>query len=135
MQITAITLTVMLFIRFTGYAADNMPDLTKVDANTLKSHLGHVVSIRGRLEVGMQGACLIDATPAGVVFYVIPDVPPGGYTWPASLTQLIHHQVRVTGELKFCSFDHGLAKPGDQIPPDYYFMVLQSAEIQPFDSK
>jgi hypothetical protein len=45
------------------------------------------------------------------------------------------HKVRVTGELKFRSFDRTHAKPEEQIPPDYYYMVLQSTEIQRLDSK
>ena len=84
----------------------------------------------------MQGPCLFDATPTNVVFYVIPNRPhAGSYTYPASWERLMHKQVRVTGELRFRSFDHTNKDPLMQIPPDYYYMVLQRTTIEGLDSK
>ena len=130
-----LVIAALIAITALASAADITPDVTGADAKTFKAHLGRVVSIRGRLEQGMQGACLFGATPKDIAFYVIPDVPPDGYSWPASWTRHTHHQIRVTGELKFRSFDRSHYKAGDQVPPDYYYMVLQRAEIQRLDSK
>jgi hypothetical protein len=116
-------------------AADKPTDLTGADASSFKSHLGQIVSLSGRLEDGMRGLCLFNATPTNVVFYVIPDPSSGSYAYPDSWTRLVHKRVQVTGELKFRSFDHSKAGPFDQIPPDYYYIVLQKASIEPAEPK
>ena len=115
--------------------AKEPPDLTAADAKTFKAHLGKIVSVRGRLEHGKEGACLFGATPEDVVFYIILDVSSGSYSWPDAWMRLTHHQVRVTGELKFRSFDRSDAKPYEQAAPDYYYMVVQRTEVQRPDSK
>jgi hypothetical protein len=122
-----------LFIS-TATGGEKPPDITGANKKTLDAHLGKVVSLRGTLDLGMQGEIIRGATRRGD-FYIIADVPPGGFTLPESWMQLRGHKVRVTGELKFRSFDHTHAKPEDQIPPDYYYMVLQRTEIQRLDSK
>ena len=95
-----------------------------------------MVCLRGRLEEGMQGPCLFGATPENVVFYVIQEMPSSGrYSDPKSWASLMHQQVRLTGELKFRSFDRSKAGPLDQVPPDYYYFVLQSASIERVESK
>jgi len=119
-----------------AWAADKPIDLTGADAAAFRSQLGHTVSLCGRLEQGMQGPCLFGATPTNVVFYVIPDMPASGsYSYPETWTRLMHQQVRLTGDLKFRSFDHSKAEPLDQIPPDYYYMVLQRTTIERVESK
>ena len=80
------------------------------DANSFKAHIGHVVSLSGRLGLGKQGDTLLGATPDDVGFYLIDD-PSGSYTSPAACMQL-GHLVRVTGELKFRSFDRRLCGGG-----------------------
>jgi hypothetical protein len=109
-------------------------DITGANKKTLDAHLGKFVSLRGMLDLGTQGEIVRGATK-GVEFYIIADVPPGGFTLPESWMRLRGHKVRVTGELKFRSFDRTHAKPEEQVPADYYYMVLQSTEIQRFDSK
>jgi hypothetical protein len=117
-------------------AADTPTDLTGADASKFRSELGHTVSIRGRLESGMQGPCLFGATPTNVVFYVIVEMPPSGsYSYPEIWARLMHQQVRLTGELRFRSFDRSKVGPLDQIPPDYYFMVLQRTRIEHIELK
>src|SRR5437762_265096 len=81
------------------------PDLTRASAGVFKDHIGHVVSLRGRLEVGKEGAFLFGGTRRAVSFYLIPRMPPGGYMWPDTLYRLFGHQVRVTGTLRFEGFD------------------------------
>src|SRR5260370_3129914 len=109
-----------------GVSAGQPPDLTGEGPATFKANLGKVVTLRGRLEEGKEGPCLFGATPTNLVFYVIPDMPPSGiYTYPDSLDRLMHHQVRVTVELKFRSFDRMKKDSEIQTPADYYFMVLQ----------
>jgi len=116
-------------------AAGQSVDLTGADASKFRSHLGQTVSLRGRLEQGMQGPSLFGATPTNVAFYVIPEMPAsGGYSYPTTWTRLMHKQVRLTGELKFRSFDRNKAGPFDQIPPDYYYMVLQRTKIERVES-
>lgn len=121
---------------FLTWAADKPVDLTGSDASAFRSALGHTVSLRGRLEQGMQGPCLLGATPTNVVFYVIPDMPArGGYSYPETWTRLMHQRVRLTGELKFRSFDRSRAGPMEQTPPDYYYTVLQRTRIERVESK
>ena len=117
-------------------AVDKPIDLTGTEARKFKAQLGQTVTLRGRLEQGMQGPCLFGATPTNVVFYVIPELPTSGpYTYPKSWTRLIHQPVRLTGQLKFRSFDRSKGGPTDQGAPEYYYMVLQRTKIERFESK
>ena len=119
-----------------GIASDKPSDLTGASAELFKTHIGKVVSLCGRLELGKQGPCLFGATPSNVVFYVIPDMPASGrYTFPASWERLMHRQARLTGELHFRSFDRAQKSPFVQIPPDYYYMVLQRTQIESGEKK
>ena len=114
------------------------PDITGANKKILDAHLGKVVSLRGKLDLGMHGEILAGATKQ-VDFYIIAEVPPGGFTLPESWMRLHGHQVRVTGTLGFRTFP----KPPDgkyeggwsQPPPDYYYMVLQHTQIQPVEAK
>lgn len=116
-------------------AADAPIDLTAADTSKFKEELGHVVTLRGRLENGKQGLCLYGAT-TNVSFYVIPDeLGKTFYSYPGAWMRLVDQQVRVTGELKFQSFDRSNAKPTDQVPPDFYYMVLQRAKIEREEQK
>jgi hypothetical protein len=118
-------------------AAEKVPDITNSDAKTFKSHLGHTVSIQGRLSNGKQGVCLNGAIPKGVSFYVIPVMPPsGGYTWPREWNDY-GKQVRVTGELKFRSFGkvNSQIPPDFQTPSDYYYMEVQHTKLKLLPSK
>lgn len=131
-----VLLVIMGVVTGLASAADKPADITGGDANTFHSHLGHVISLRGRLEDGMQGPCLYGATPTNVVFYVIPDMArTREFTFPKVWTRLMHQQVRVTGELKFQAFERRKASPSDQIPPDYYYMVFQRTKIERLESK
>jgi hypothetical protein len=115
---------------------DKPVDLSGADANEFRSHVGHTVILRGRLEHGKEGPCLWGATPNNVVFYVIPEMPPSGvYSYPEAWTRLIHQQVRLTGELRFRSFDRSKAPPSVQVPSDYFYMVLQHTKIERVESK
>ena len=112
-------------------SAEKPPDLTGAVAGSFKEHVGKVVTLCGRLEEGKEGPCLWGATPTNVVFYVIPDMPPSGrYAYPAAWERLMHKQVRVTGELRFRSFNRAKKEPLVQAPPDYYYMVLQRTRIE-----
>lgn len=112
-------------------AAEKPADLTGADASAFESHLGHVVNLHGRLEQGMQGPCLVGATPTNIVFYVIPDMPSSGhYVYPEAWTRLMHQHVQLTGELNFRAFGHHKSDPLFQIAPDYYYMVLQNTTIE-----
>lgn len=118
-------------------AVDTPVDLTGADATAFKAHLGQTVVLRGRLEQGMQGPCLIGATATNVVFYVIPEIAKdaGYYSYPSAWTRLEGRHVRITGELNFRSFDRSKAKPTDQVAPDFYYMVLQRTKIESAESK
>ena len=133
---TRFSIFALVIVTFVAWAADKPIDLTGADAGAFRLQLGHTVSLCGRLEDGMQGPCLFGATPTNVVFYVIPDMPASGsYSYPKTWTRLIHSQVRLTGELKFRSFDNSKAGTLDQIPPDYYYMVLQRTMIERVEPK
>lgn len=117
-------------------SAEKSLDLTGSGPDSFKAQIGKTVALRGRLEQGKSGLCLFDATPTNIVFYVIPDMPPSGsYTYPASWESLLHKKVRVTGELRFRSFRSGKKDSTVQIPPDYYYMVLQRTTVEGLDSK
>jgi len=112
-------------------AAEPPADLTGAAAANFKSALGNKVMLRGRLESGKDGQCLLGATPSNVVFYVVPDIPANGpFHYPEAWSRLEHQQVRITGELKFRSFNRSTAKGFGQMPPDYYYMVLQQTTIE-----
>ena len=112
-------------------AVENTPDLTRASASAFKTNLNQIVTLRGMLEVGMQGYCLVGSTPTNVVFYIIPDMPANGiYCYPDSWQRLKHQKVRVTGKLKYRSFDHKSKDPLQQIPPDYFYMTLQQTSVQ-----
>ncbi|SRR5216684_3147700 len=119
-------------------SADKPIDLTGADANKFGSQVGHTVILRGRLEQGKEGPCLLGATPNNVVFYVIPEMPPSGvYSYPKTWTRLMHQQVRLTGELRLRSY-HGpdRSKGGTvQVAPDYFYMELQRTKIERVESK
>jgi hypothetical protein len=113
-------------------SADKPIDLTGADANEFRSQVGHTVILRGRLEDGKQGLLL---GAKHVAVYVIPERQPSGVdSYPETWTRLMHQQVRLTGELRFRSFDHSKAvdKAGRpvQVPPDYFYMVLQRTKIE-----
>jgi hypothetical protein len=121
---------------FLANSAEKPPDLTGQDVDSFKAHLGRMVVLRGRLEEGVQGPCLFGAAPTNVVFYVIPDMPTSGsYSYPSAWEQLMHQQVRLTGELKYRSFKHSKEDSLVQVPPDYYYMVLQRTSIERVESK
>ncbi|HZI55439.1 MAG TPA: hypothetical protein VFF39_01625 [Verrucomicrobiae bacterium] len=117
--------------------AEKPIDLTGADANQLKSQVGHTVTLCGRLEDGKQGL-LLGAKNVGV--YVLSERPPGGdYSYPKTWTRFMHQQVRITGELRFRSFDHSNARDKEgravQVPPDYFYMVLQLTKIERVEPK
>lgn len=117
--------------------ADQPIDLTGADANTFRSQVGHTVILRGRLEDGKEGLVL-GGKNVGV--YVISERPPGGdYSYPKTWTRFMHQQVRLTGELRFRAFDHSKFRDKEgryvQVPPDYFYMVLQHTKIEPVESK
>jgi hypothetical protein len=51
----------------------------------------------------------------------------------------MHQQVRLTGELGFRAFDHRKFRDKEgryvQVPPDYFYMVLQRTKIERVESK
>ena len=133
---TKFTLYALIASVSLAVSAGQPPDLTGEGPATFKANLGKVVTLRGRLEEGKEGPCLFGATPTNVVFYVIPDMPPSGiYTYPGSWDRLMHQQVRVTGELKFRSFDRMKKDSLVQAPPDYYYMVLQQTSVEGIQPK
>jgi hypothetical protein len=133
---TLIALLTLLTSTLVASSAEKPLDLTGAGPDAFKANLGKVVTLRGRLEQGMQGPSLFGATSTNIVFYVIPDIPPSGtYTYPASWERLMHKQVSLTGELKFRSFDRTNQDPLTQRPPDYFYMVLQRTQIKGTDSK
>jgi hypothetical protein len=128
---TKLTLLTLVMTALLAFSAEKPPDLTGAVADSFKEHVGKVVALCGRLEEGKQGPCLCGATPTNVVFYVIPGKPPSGNSaYPASWAKLMHKQVRVTGELRFRFFDRSKACSLMQVPPDYYYMVLQRTRIE-----
>lgn len=117
-------------------AAEKIPDITNSDAKTFKAHLGKIVSIQGRLSDRGQGAGLSGAIPKGVSFYVIPVIPSsGGYSWPSEWSDYRKKLVRVTGELKFRSFEKLRSGVPGQIPPDYYYMEVQHTKLELLPAK
>lgn len=109
--------------------AESIPDLTNANASTFKANIGKTVSIQGKLQNGKVGLPVSNGTRK-VSFRVVPDVPPGGFAYPKAWMDLIGHQVRVTGELRFQGFDHSHDGAESQSVVDYYFMVLQKAKIE-----
>lgn len=110
-------------------SADTPVDLTGADANKFSSEVGHTVILRGRLEQGKEGLALSGEPPNDI--YVIPDIPPSGvYSYPKTWTRFIRQQVRLTGELKFRSFKQPEGRIAIQVPPDYFYMVLQHTKIE-----
>lgn len=123
-----------LFVAATAFAqsADSPVDLTGADASNLRSGLGHTVILVGRLGVGKQGLSLSGTPPNDIFIYVIPDIPPSGvYSFPKTWTRFLNQQVRLTGKLRFRSFKQPKgSKVVVQIPPDYFYMVLQRTKIE-----
>lgn len=112
-------------------SAENPVDLTGADANQFRSEVGHTVSLRGRLEQGKEGLALSGEPPNDISVYVIPDIPPSGvYSYPKTWTRFIHQQVRLTGELRFRTFKQPKSRSAIQVPPDYFYMVLQHTKIE-----
>ena len=109
--------------------AETVPDLSKADEATFKANIGKTVSIQGKLGDGKVGCSVWDGTRK-VTFYVVPDVPPGGFVYPKTWMNLMGHQVRVTGELKFRGFDHSHDRPDRQSAMDHYFMVMQKTKLE-----
>ena len=131
-----LTILALVIAAGVALAADKPVDLTGADASKFRLELGHLVSLRGRLEQGMQGPCLFGAMPTNVVFYVIPEMSASeSYFYPEIWTRLTHQQVRLTGELRFRTFDRSKAGPLDQTPSDYYYMVVQRTRIERIESK
>jgi hypothetical protein len=121
---------------FVASADDKPPDLTGAPASSFKANLGHVVILRGSLEDGKEGFCLFAPMSTNVVFYIIPHMPPTGiYSYPASWERFRHQQVRVTGELKFSSFDRTNTDHFKEAPSDHYYMVLQQTSIERIETK
>ncbi len=121
---------VVLGARMAG-AADLPDDLTGKKAAVFKAHLGQKVSVAGRLETGQQGYCLAGMDQE-VVFYIIPEMPANrGFRYPAEWERRLHQSVRVTGELRHRSFPRAAVNdPKMQIPPDFYYMVLQRTRVE-----
>ncbi|MEY2557631.1 MAG: hypothetical protein QOE34_1056 [Verrucomicrobiota bacterium] len=93
------------------------------------------MSLRGRLEVGKGGGVLFGGTRRAVIFYLIPRVPPRGYTWPSTLDRLLGHQVRVTGTLRFEGFDNSHDSPEMQAAEAHYYMIVQETHFEGVDSR
>jgi hypothetical protein len=83
----------------TATGSEPPPDITGADKRILNAHLGNVVSLRGKLGLGVYGEVLDGATK-GVEFYIVAEVPSGGFTLPDSWMQLRGRQVRVTGKTR-----------------------------------
>jgi hypothetical protein len=133
---TILSIAALVTISAFASSCKTPADLTGAVGDSFREHVGKVVSLRGRLQEGKQGRCLAGATPPDVVFYIIFDMPPSGVFFnPPSWQRLMHKQVRVTGELGFRSFERTNIDPLMQIPPDYYYMVLQRASIEGLNSK
>lgn len=47
----------------------------------------------------------------------------------------MHKRVFATGELRVRSFDRASKEPDTQLPPDYYYMVLQRTIIEVVEKK
>lgn len=127
---------------FTSIASGSEPppDITGANKKTLDAHLGKVVSMRGKLHLGVHGEVLEGATHKDAAFYIIAEIPPSGeFRLPDSWMQLRGRQVSVTGTLRFRTFPRppdGKYEGGwSQPPPDYYYMVLQQTQIQPVETK
>ena len=75
---TKLALLTLVTSAVLAFSAEKPPDLTGAVADSFKEHVGKVVTLRGRLEMGKQGPCLWGATPTKVVFCVIPDLPQSG---------------------------------------------------------
>ncbi|HEX4631853.1 MAG TPA: hypothetical protein VH188_12910 [Chthoniobacterales bacterium] len=138
MQKILLVIALALFASIAG-GGEQPPDITGAGRKTLHRHLGKVVSLRGTLSQGVHGESLGDDATKDVPFYIVEDVPPGGFTLPESWLRLHGHQVRVTGILRFRKWPRppdGKYEGGwSQPPPDYYYMVLQQAQIQPVEAK
>lgn len=134
MQITS-TIVALVMTASLLWSSEKVPDITNSDEKTFKAHLGKTVSIRGRLSSGVLGANVSGGIPKGVTFSVIPIMPSSGSYSPPPEWQDYGKQVRVTGELKFRSFDRpGRKLIGDdgvpiQILPDHYYMELQKTKL------
>lgn len=125
----------------TALAADEVPDLTGADERQMKAHLGRMISLRGNISSGKQGASLAGATQKGVSFYVIAALPPKGgvFSWPEDWNRMMKEQrrVRVTGVLHYRDFSK---VPGDKddetvaMPQSYYYMVLQRTKVEPLEA-
>ncbi len=50
-----------------AFSIDKVPDLTQKSAEVFKAQLGNTVTLRGRLEVGMQGYSLFGATTSKLI--------------------------------------------------------------------
>lgn len=129
------------------FAIEPIRDLTCASETDFHANLGRVISLRGTLKFGVQGPTL-DLDIKGVNFYVIPTMPSSGsYTYSESWNQLENKSVQLAGKLQFRSFkvareaavaasssssdfSADLDIPFTQIPPDYFFVVLQDSAIQ-----
>jgi hypothetical protein len=132
------TLTIAAFVisALLVFAADPPTDLTGTGPELFKQNVGKTVSLSGRLEYGKQGFCLWGSAATNVLFYAMSDTQDdSAYAAQATWERLLHKQVRVTGELKFRSFERDEKNPLVQQPPNYYYMAIQGARIEKVDVK
>jgi hypothetical protein len=138
MKINLIVLVLLSGAIGVPQSASKPVDLTGADAKQLRSHVGYIVTLRGRLEDETRkqpGLSLVGATANDAGFYVIPELPTNGvYSYPQTWTRWMHQKVRLTGKLSLRSFHQSEGPRAVQVPPDYFYMVLQSTTIAPVEA-
>lgn len=121
----------VLLVVVAGCERKRIPDLTGLRAAAFKEHLDQVVALQGRLEEGQRGLTLAGAVPGDVVFYVVSVAGQDrAGSYPELWTKRLHREVRLTGKLRFKTFEPTLGTPLLQQSPDFYFMVLQQTQIE-----
>jgi hypothetical protein len=124
-------LIALLTVCMIAGAAEIPDDLTGKNLAVFKNHFGKTVTLRGKLEQGKQGACLVGATADDVVFYIVPIMLSSGtFVYPEKWEKFITKQVRITGTLKYRSFGRIFKDGISQTPPNYFYMDMQETKLE-----
>ena len=123
--------TVLLWLSWVACSPPRPPNLTGQEVDAFKAQNGRLVEIEGRLEQGRQGLMLVDGPASSVNFFVFA-APIKGATGelPEAWEKRLHKRVRLSGKLRFQSFEAPPGAPVRVVSPDFYYMILQQTRIE-----
>jgi hypothetical protein len=106
------------------------PELTGKNAAAFAAHVDKMVVLQGRMEEGRHGLVLYGPIPPDVNFCIMSaQAGAKASDYPEVWAKRMNREVRVTGMLRLRKLEGPGGSPLTRGPVDFYYMVLQQAQI------